>query len=278
LVRFLAERLKHDPIASDFTPENVRAFLAHHAKNVLPATSYQCHVQIGHLDKWLKRNGYITQLATIDIPRPDIVRNCRPLPSAEIITALESSPDRLLSDYRTRMARAVLSLLFLCGLRPGEVKKLRLQDYDRAEKRVLVRYSKGRKTRYSEPPEHAIHALNDYLDARPTDCKHDYFFAYDRARRLGDEGLRKLFRELLAVSGNKDARITPHVGRHICTSRLFANNVDINTIRSILGHASFATTIFYAHSTPELQRAALERAAGSAASPAPESRKPVNWF
>jgi integrase/recombinase XerC len=139
--------------------------------------------------------------------------------------------------------RAILELLYGCGVRVSELAGLILQDLDRAERWILVR-GKGRKERQVPMPGKAAEALERYLAERPVVRDQPAVFLNHRGGRLTDRGIRGIVK-LYATFVNGDPSIHPHSFRHAYATHLLADGADLRAIQELLGHARLSTTQKY---------------------------------
>jgi site-specific recombinase XerD len=282
-LRFLRSRMSEEPTAADVTSHEVRAYLADAKTRVAPATTYQYHVQMIAFCRYLYETGYTARCVTDALPKPEPAQNRRLLPAAAHVAELEKAPDRFSTERKRCMARAIFSLLRYCGLRPCEVRNLRIDDFDPEQRTLAINYSKGGKSRVAYPPAKVCKDLDAWLKVRPK-CVHSYLFGSAINKRLGESSLPELFREMLRLVGLHGMRgLTPHSMRHVFASQLIADGTDLNTVKELLGHADLSAVQIYAHSTPERMRDATERAArqkesGTVPPSPPQNHRPVNWL
>ncbi len=132
--------------------------------------------------------------------------------------------------------RALVELVYSCGLRSAEAVGLDLADVDFDREAVHVR-GKGGKERLVPLGEEASHLLARYLrDARPALARGacDAVFISVRGRRLDTSTLRRLLPH-------------PHRLRHAFATHLLEGGADLRTIQERLGHAALSTTQIYSH-------------------------------
>jgi len=139
--------------------------------------------------------------------------------------------------------RAILELLYGCGVRVSELAGLNLHDLDRSEKWLRVR-GKGRKERQVPMPGKAAEALERYLAERPVVREQDAVFLNHRGGRLTDRGIRGIVK-LYATLVSGDPSIHPHSFRHAYATHLLADGADLRAIQELLGHARLSTTQKY---------------------------------
>jgi site-specific recombinase XerD len=132
--------------------------------------------------------------------------------------------------------RALLELVYSCGLRSAEAVGLDLVDVDFEREAVHV-HGKGGKERVVPLGEEAARELALYLrDARPQLARGagDAVFLSARGRRLDTSTLRRLVPH-------------PHRLRHAFATHLLEGGADLRTIQELLGHSSLSTTQVYSH-------------------------------
>ncbi len=139
--------------------------------------------------------------------------------------------------------RAILELLYGCGLRVSELSGLNLEDFDRAERWLRVR-GKGRKERQVPIPGKASGALERYLAERPVVREQPAIFLNHRRGRLSRQAIHEIVKFYAAyVAG--DPSIHPHSFRHAFATHLLADGADLRAIQELLGHARLSTTQKY---------------------------------
>ncbi len=159
--------------------------------------------------------------------------------------------ERLLIMARTVKTKAMLSLSYGCGLRAGEVVRLKVGDIDRDQNIIRVVQSKGRKDRHVMLPPDLLILLRQWWTERPTcqdagiDPRERWLFPGRGAYRpLTTRQFGRLFRETLGAAGiNKP--VTLHTLRHSFATHLLERDVDIRKIQALLGHDKLETTARY---------------------------------
>jgi site-specific recombinase XerD len=133
--------------------------------------------------------------------------------------------------------RALVELVYSCGLRSAEAVGLDLGDVDFEQELVHVRRGKGGKDRVVPLGEQAAFWVGRYLrDARPALARgaNDALFLSANGRRLDTSTLRRIAPH-------------PHRLRHAFATHLLEGGADLRTIQELLGHASLSTTQMYSH-------------------------------
>ena len=157
-------------------------------------------------------------------------------------------------DVRSLRDRAILELLYGCGLRASEVCGLDLASYDAARGRLRV-VGKGDRERLVPVGEPAREALDAWLRAaaRASPAPSDALLLSVRGRRLSPSDVRRALERRARVAGI-GAR-SPHALRHAYATHLLEGGAGLREIQELLGHASAATTQIYAHvAVPHLVR------------------------
>jgi len=158
---------------------------------------------------------------------------------------------------------AVFALMFLLGLRVGEVHRLGLDDIDWQYNTVTVT-GKCDIERTLILTKEIKRALENYLAVRDNIFKakdSGALFVSKKGNRLSirtmEDNLKKLVK---AATIEKRFKVTPHTLRHTCAAMLNDKEVKILTVQNILGHSNPNTTInYYLHTPDNTMRDALEK-------------------
>src|SRR5207253_6313188 len=145
--------------------------------------------------------------------------------------------------------RALVELVYSCGLRSAEAVALDLRDLDFEQEAVHVR-GKGGKERVVPLGEEAAHRLARFLrDGRPALARgaNDAVFLSAHGKRLDTSTLRRLVPN-------------PHRLRHAYATHLLEGGADLRTIQELLGHSSLSTTQIYSHVDGRRLRRVYDRA------------------
>lgn len=148
--------------------------------------------------------------------------------------------------------KAMLSLIYSCGLRCGELLRLTLNDIDSKRNLLIVRQAKGRKDRIVPLSSMTIALLRDYyIGYRP---KHFLFEGQQADSSYDERSLQSVLKQALIKAGiNKP--VTLHWLRHSYATHLLEAGTDLRYIQEILGHTSSRTTEIYTHvSTKSIQK------------------------
>ena len=148
--------------------------------------------------------------------------------------------------------RAMLSLIYSCGLRRGELLNLKLTDIDSKRNLVIVRMAKGRKDRIVPLSEKILALLREYFIA----FKPNYwlFEGQDKKSKYDERSIANVLNQALVKSGITKP-VSLHWLRHSYATHLLESGTDLRYIQELLGHSSSKTTEIYTHvSNKELQK------------------------
>jgi integrase/recombinase XerD len=221
------------------------------AKPGSPATIHRKSACLRSFYRHLRREGLRDSDPTAGLSAP---RRSRKLP--HVLTRGEI--ERLLSQPRgtdppALRDRALLELMYACGLRASEAIGLELGDVD-LDERVLRARGKGSKERIVPIGQAALRALRIYLErGRPglvKDGLESHLFVNFRGGQLTRQGLYKIVRRHATTAGLAD-RMSPHTLRHTFATHLLAGGCDLRSVQEMLGHADVSTTQLYTHLSSE---------------------------
>ena len=147
--------------------------------------------------------------------------------------------------------RAMLSLIYACGLRRSELLNLTLKDVHSDRKLLLIRQSKGKKDRVVPLSEKIISLLRDYYKLyRP---KTWLFEGQKAGDKYSERSIQLVLNNALEKASIKKP-VTLHWLRHSYATHLLENGTDLRYIQELLGHNSSKTTEIYTHvSTKNIQ-------------------------
>lgn len=148
-----------------------------------------------------------------------------------------------------RRDRAIVELLYGCGVRVSELCGVRLEDYH-SEERVIRVTGKGSKTRLLPMGKPAVAAIETYVaNGRPElvgPRTGAHLFISVRGKPLTTQRIWQLLQEYAPLAG-LEGKIYPHLLRHSFATHLLGNGADLRVIQELLGHADIATTEIYTH-------------------------------
>ena len=204
------------------------------------------------------RNGIMTGLRflfRVTMRRPDLAAELYHLREPQKLPQV-MSPDemkRLLAVATTRKARIMLSLGYGCGLRAGEVVRLKVKHIDTAQKVIRVEQGKGRKDRQVMLSRDILNLLRQWWKMRPTrgdagtPVEERFLFP---GRKTGEpmstRQLSRLFHKAAEAAGITKG-VTLHGLRHSFATHLFERGTHLLTLQALLGHSKPETTARYTH-------------------------------
>ncbi|HAP45740.1 MAG TPA: integrase, partial [Afipia sp.] len=158
---------------------------------------------------------------------------------------------RILAMAPSIKARAMLSLAYGCGMRAGEVVRLKVGDIDSAQNIIRIVQAKGRKDRNVMLPADLLGLLRDWWKERPTgqdqglpEPQRVIFPGYN-GKHLSARQISRLFKQAAQAAGITKP-VTLHTLRHSFATHLLERGVDIRVIQALLGHTKLTTTARYA--------------------------------
>ena len=177
-----------------------------------------------------------TKINNLTLERPKKTRNLPSVLSQEEILNIISCTQNL-------KHRAVIALIYSCGLRISELINLKLAHFLLERKQLIIKNGKGRKDRYVSLADSFYPLLSNYYHSyKPK----KYFVEGRKGERYSAQSVRHFLRKSCSKARIKKT-VTPHTLRHSYATHLLENGVDIRYIQSLLGHAKPETTMIYTH-------------------------------
>jgi integrase/recombinase XerD len=197
--------------------------------------------------RYLLRENKVSLDPTIQIQSPKLPRSLpKSLGEDEVIALLKAPNDLEPTGLRDR---AMLELLYACGLRVSELVGIKATEVSLSDGVVRVT-GKGSKTRLVPMGEEAIDWISRYLqEARPAILEQrlsDALFVTNRGAGMTRQAFWYLIKRYALVAGiNKP--MSPHVLRHAFATHLLNHGADLRVVQMLLGHADISTTQIYTH-------------------------------
>jgi len=231
--------LKRSPDTA--TPDDVRRFQLHLVEAGL-SVSNRNRIMTG-----------VKFLFRVTLRRHDLVAEIYHLPEPQRLP-LTMSPieaEQLLGMTGCLRDQVMLSLGYGCGLRAGEIVRLRAGDIDSAQMIIRIVQSKGRKDRHVMLPPELLVSLREWWRVRPTRCDADVpvrerwlFPGRRKGQHLTYRQLSRIFHEAAAAAGITK-RVSLHSLRHSFATDLLEKGINIRYIQALLGHSKLDTTSRY---------------------------------
>lgn len=233
---------------TDVKHEDLLDFIAClHGLGISPRSQARIISGIRSFYKYLLIEDYIEQDPCELIELPNLGRHIPEVLSVDeidrIVNAIDDSKDEAQRD------RAIIEVLYGCGLRVSELVNLKLTDISWKEEFVRV-IGKGNKQRLAPISTRVLKQIEYYLPFRSSiDVKkgeEDYLFISKRGKHLSRITVFHIVKVLAERAGiTKD--ISPHTFRHSFATHLLERGANLRAIQVMLGHESISTTEIYTH-------------------------------
>ncbi|MBO4765596.1 MAG: site-specific tyrosine recombinase XerD [Bacteroidales bacterium] len=202
---------------------------------------------IKSLFRYLDDEGAIKDNPCDMLDAPKMQKHLPSVLSVEEVAAILDSVD--LSKPQGHRNRAILEMLYSCGLRVSELVSLRISDLFFGEGFIRV-IGKGNKQRLIPVGEPAVKAVGFWMDIRrhwPVEKNsEDILFLNRRGRKMTREMVFLIVKEQAEIAGiHKE--ISPHTFRHSFATHMVENGADLRVVQEMLGHESILTTEIYTH-------------------------------
>jgi integrase/recombinase XerC len=252
---------RHRPDQIEHT--HVRAWLSTlYDRGLSKASAARALAAVRSWFKWLALTGHVQQNVAALVSTPKLPRHLPRVPSIEQMNRVVDSVADDAASWPAR-DRAILELLYGCGMRNAELTGLNLDDIHWANEAILVR-GKGQKQRYVPLGDAAAQALRTYLAERsarlaaaePAVTTPALFLSlYLRGlkrpggqARLTTRSVGRIVKRLAILRG-LPADVHPHTLRHAFGTHLLEEGADLRAIQELLGHERLSTTQRYTQLT-----------------------------
>ena len=209
----------------------------------------QCRILSGvrSFYRFARLDGYLDDDPSELLESPVLGDHLPEVLSTVEVDMLEAGID--LSKWEGHRNRAIIEVLFSCGLRVSELVNLKLSDLYLTEHYVRVT-GKGSKQRLVPISARAIHELDFWFDDRRRMSikpgEEDYVFLNRRGAHLTRTMILIMVKRQAVVAGIQKT-ISPHTLRHSFATALLEGGADLRAIQAMLGHESIGTTEIYTH-------------------------------
>jgi integrase/recombinase XerC len=265
---FIAEHKGREQGVDRIEHTDIRAYLGTlYDRGLSKASAARALAAIRSWFKWLARTGRVEQNAASLVSTPKLPKHLPRVPSIEQMNrVIDSMADSAGKDAASWLARdkAILEMLYGCGIRNAELTGLNLGDIHWANEAILVR-GKGKKQRYVPLGDAAAEALRVYLAERSArlaaaDGKRQLetpaLFVNLQLRGLERGGQARLTTrsvgrivKRIAILRGLSADVHPHTLRHAFGTHLLEEGADLRAIQELLGHERLSTTQRYTQLT-----------------------------
>lgn len=230
-----------------------------HEYGIVPSSQARVLSGVRSFFRFLLLDGYIAADPTELLEWPTLGQYLPEVLSVAEVDRIEQSID--LSTNEGQRNRAIIEVLFSCGLRVSELVNLRISNLFLPQQFIRVE-GKGRKERFVPISGRAVHELELWFEQRNLmkikPGEDDYVFLNRRGSHLTRTMILIMVKRQAAAAGIQKT-ISPHTFRHSFATELLKGGADLRAIQMMLGHEHVGTTQIYTHLGDEsLRRAILE--------------------
>ena len=248
-VRKYFDGLRGDGIApADAGPDDIARFLEVLVQaGVTKRSQARAISSVKALYRFLDAEGRLSENPCDKISVPKINPYMPTVLSVEEVLSILDAVD--LSQPQGHRNRAILEVLYSCGLRVSELVNLKISDLFLDEQfiRVFGKGSKQRLVPIGEPAIRAITLYREVRDAGPVQkAAEDILFLNRNGGKLTREMVFHIVRDATAAAGVRK-NVSPHTFRHSFATHLVENGADLRVVQQMLGHESILTTEIYTH-------------------------------
>ncbi len=187
------------------------------------------------LEYWFEHLGQNVRYARQRKPKPLIKK-----------TLSEAEITRLLFCCKNIREKAIVTVLAYSGIRPKELRNLKVQDVDFGTNELRVNQGKGMKDGIVYISPACTRILMDYLNHYPRTPENLMFNTADNLRPFGQGALRKLVK-VLTRRAKLERRVYPYLFRHSLGTNMVLRGGDIFLVKKQLRHADIMTSLGYIH-------------------------------
>ncbi len=223
-------------------------FLHRGTQNISTATQARILTCLRIFYEYLLKTSYIIENPSAHVHQPRQLRKLPNYLTSDEVNALLSAPDEK-KQIGVR-DRAMLELLYACGLRISELLQLEVHHIDLKNECLLV-YGKGGKERVLPIGEIALDKLDNYeKQDRPSFTKNkkrkNYYFLSNRGCAMSRQNFWYMIKNYALKVGIQKS-LSPHTLRHAFATHLVQNGADLRSVQLLLGHSDISTTQIYTH-------------------------------
>jgi len=231
----------------DVTKSDIQQYLSYKFPTSKSRSISRLLATLRRLFRYLLRENKIKIDPTLEILSPKIPRSLPNCLSEEEVELLLNSPDvKTISGLRDK---AMLELLYACGLRVSELVNILLTELSITEGVIRIT-GKGSKTRLVPMGEEAADWIKKYIDESRNVFLNKktsrYLFITIRGSAMTRQAFWYLIKRYSIIAQIKKP-ISPHILRHAFATHLINHGADIRVVQMLLGHSDISTTQIYTH-------------------------------
>lgn len=254
-LKFWTERENLEMV--ELTRGDLRGFVADLSREGLSPTSVsRVTSAVRGFYKFLLIDGHLKKNPSEDLDTPQKGFYLPKFLNQSEIESLLSAPD--VSQEIGLRDRAILELMYACGLRVSEAVDLKISDVE-LDSGILTCKGKGNKTRKIPIGTSAVEWLKSYLvlRRRKESIEINNLFVSTLGRPINRQIIFNFIKEYAKKAGLHD--VSPHTLRHSFATHLIQNRADVRSVQQMLGHADISTTQIYTHITDAHLRQTYEK-------------------
>jgi integrase/recombinase XerC len=202
--------------------------------------------------RYLMREELISSSPAANTVSPKLDKRLPAFLTVEEAKRLVESPDT--SSAQGQRDRALLEMLYACGLRVSELVNMDLDKINLATNEIRV-WGKGSKERIVLMGDPAAQALQTYINGGRRELlagkKNKALFLNRYGERILARRVQKI---LVKYARNINKSVHPHILRHTFATHLLDGGADLKVVQELLGHADLSTTQIYTHVTQHRAR------------------------
>lgn len=229
------------------TNADIQYFLADKFPHLKPRSMNRHIATLRRFYRYLVAQNQITVDPTLQIESPKMPRSLPKSLNEKEVVDLLNAPN--IEDDTGLRDRAMLELLYACGLRVSELVNVKIFEVSLNEGVVRIT-GKGSKTRLVPMGQEAVDWISKYLkQARGNILKNqisDALFVTTRGEAMTRQAFWNNIKRYALIADIKKP-ISPHVVRHAFATHLLNHGADLRVVQMLLGHSDISTTQIYTH-------------------------------
>ena len=226
----------------DIKTNHIKDFIKDRGKDATTTIAHNLTV-IKNFHAYLLKEKLVKVDESEFIERPKLKKSLPKTLSIEDVDSLLDIKLETPFDYRNK---AMLELIYGCGLRISELINLEINDIDEINCFIRI-LGKGNKEREVPVGEYALYYLKEYIERRNLLLKNkpcNKLFLNNHGQGMTRQGFFKNLKQLLKEKGLNE-EISPHTLRHSFATHLLNRGADLRSIQEMLGHSDISTTKIY---------------------------------
>ena len=238
----------HISSVSDISSDHIKEFLKDRVEEESTTIAHNLTV-IKNYHSYLVKEKIVSRDVSEFIERPKLRKSLPKSLSVDDVDLLLDIPLNTPFDYRNK---AMLELMYGCGLRVSELVSLTMNDIDMTNCFIRI-LGKGSKEREIPLGEYAIEYLTPYLGKRELLLKEkpcNQLFLNNHGQGMTRQGFFKILKSLL-LEKELNPDVSPHTLRHSFATHLINRGADLRSIQEMLGHSDISTTKIYTRVSDE---------------------------